>query len=90
MGRAGFQHRGDDGSDTNGFQPGGSGDTEVHNTTYTYADRYTGTYLDTNPFTYCDPSTSHTHPYLVFSISEDAPAYRYTYSASESPKQQNS
>ena len=57
MGRAGFQHRWDDGSDTDGFQPGGSGETEVHNTTYPHADRYPRTYQHTSPYRYAHSKT---------------------------------
>ena len=42
MGRAGFQHIWDDGSDTDGFQPDGIKEIEVHNANCR-AGRYAGT-----------------------------------------------
>ena len=38
MGRAGFQHRWDDSSDRDGFQPGDSGEAETHDTAYRHTD----------------------------------------------------
>ena len=96
MGRAGFQHRWDDGSDRDGFQPGGSGEAEEYNTTCPYADRYPNAYRYAHSKTradchtgtaHFDSSTSHTHAYLVFTIPEDAQADRHTCLASESAKQ---
>ena len=54
MGRAGFQHRWEYGQDTDGFQPIGSGETEVHNanTTCSYPDAYPHLHTDANSHTF--------------------------------------
>ena len=59
MGRAGFQHRRDDGSDTDGFQPDGSGEIETYNTTHRYTHRHTCTHSHTytNTHAYACPNS---------------------------------
>ncbi len=73
MGRAGFQHRWEYGSDSNGFQPVSSGETEVHNANTTcsypkahlhlcantYVTAYADAYIHTVPNRY---PKAHLHP----------------------------
>jgi hypothetical protein len=81
MGRAGFQHRWEYGSDSNGFQPVSSGETEVHNarTTCSYPDNNTHPHADAYIHTVpdCYPK-AHLHLCANTYVTAYADAYIHT------------
>ena len=81
MGRAGFQHRWEYGQDTDGFQPIGSGETEVHNakTTCSYPDNNTHPHADAYIHTVpdCYPK-AHLHLCANTYVTAYADAYIHT------------
>ena len=55
---AGIQNRRDDGSDTDGFQSGDSGEIETYNTAYCHANRYACTNTYAYSGTHCYPNAN--------------------------------